>query len=64
VRFGYFLYPFGLLGWLALNAKARVTDRKPAAAGLVPPQATVSTQAQTQAQAQAQASVEHVVGDS
>jgi hypothetical protein len=65
VRFGYFLYPFGLLGWLALNAKAQ---RKPAAAGLVPPQATASTRAQARAQAQAQAqasaSVEHVVGDS
>jgi hypothetical protein len=23
VRFGYFLYPFGLLGWLALNSKAQ-----------------------------------------
>jgi hypothetical protein len=62
VRFGYFLYPFGLLGWLALNAKTQETEPGSLGAGLVPSQAAVSTQARTQAQASA--SVEHVVGDS
>ncbi len=52
VRFGYFIYPFGLLGWLALT---QVTGRNSRAAVLVPPQAPAS--------AQVPASVRHVVGD-
>jgi hypothetical protein len=51
VRFGYFIYPFGLLGWLALTQQVR----SPPAAALVPPQAPVS--------AQAPASAQHVVSD-
>ena len=38
VRFGYFLYPFGLIGWLALT---QVTRQTSVAADLVPRQASV-----------------------
>jgi hypothetical protein len=41
VRFGYFIYPFGLLGWLAL---VQVTGRDPDVAVAVPPQAPASVQ--------------------
>ena len=56
VRFGYFIYPFGLLGWLALT---QGIGRRPRSAALIPPQATAATQAA----AQAPASVQNVVGD-
>jgi hypothetical protein len=49
VRFGYFLYPFGLVGWLALTP---VTRSVPKVAGARVPEARSA------------ASAEHVVGDS
>jgi hypothetical protein len=57
VRFGYFLYPFGLLGWLALNAKtlnAKTLNAKTLNAK------TLNAKTQTEAPT----SIEHVVGDS
>jgi hypothetical protein len=56
VRFGYFIYPFGLLGWLALT---QGIGRRSRSAVLIPPQAA----APTPAAASAQVSVQHVVGD-
>jgi hypothetical protein len=32
VRFGYFIYPLGLIGWLALNSMTRETPTAPAGA--------------------------------
>ena len=32
VRFGYFIYPLGLIGWLALNKVTKATAQAPAAA--------------------------------
>jgi hypothetical protein len=64
VRFGYFIYPFGLLGWLALT---QGIGRRSRSGVLVPSQATASTKAvpspQAAASAQAPVSVQHVVGD-
>jgi hypothetical protein len=64
VRFGYFIYPFGLLGWLALT---QGIGRRSRSEVLIPPQATASTQApdspQAAASPHAPVSVQHVVGD-
>jgi len=57
VRFGYFIYPLGLLGWLALT---QVSDRAPGvmASGLIP----IPRQARG-AEARNPASVQHAAGD-
>jgi len=58
VRFGYFLYPFGLLGWLVLTHKARTAELT------VPRPRRSNRSAGPPEPDERPASVQHVVGDS